>query len=115
MTTVAEHVDQASEHVRAAIHVVRGPLDGPAAYTVAGNLSELFGRLPQLVDHLRRSVHRADPGKHYDDRPGVPVARTFGQALDHLDTIRALLDRLDEEARAAHNHLGHIGRHLPED
>lgn len=114
--SIAEHVDHAAEQLRAANHATQGGyLDGPTAAVVVANLAELAGRLPQLLDHLRRSLRRADPCEHYDDRPGVPVARTLASAVDHLDDLRVLADALGERTRAAHNDLGHIGRHLQED
>ena len=113
--TVAEHVDHAAERLRSANHAAHGALDISASYAVVGNLSLLIARLPFLLDQLRRSVRRADPGEHYDDRPDVPVARTLVAALDRLDDLRVLALDLDEHARAAHNHLGHIGRRLTED
>lgn len=115
MTTVAEHVDQAAEQLRVANHAIRGPLDGPAAYEVVGNLAVLIGRMPQVLDHLRRSLRRADRDQHYDDRPGVPVGHTVGSAIDHLDEMRGLVDHLDDECQATHNDLGHLGRRITED
>lgn len=114
--SIAEHVDLAVEQLRAANHATHdGPLDGPSAAVVVGNLRELVARLPQLLDHLRRSARRANFAAHYDDRPGVPVVRTFGFAMDHLDDSRQLADALHDQLAAAHNDLGHIGRHLVED
>lgn len=114
--SIAEHIDHAAEHLRAANHATHSAhLDGPTAAVVVGNLRELIARLPQLLDHLRRSARRADSAEHYDDRPGVPVARTFGFAMDHLDDSRHLADSLCDQLTAAHDDLGHIGRHLQED
>jgi hypothetical protein len=113
-TPVARDVERAADAIRAANHsTMRGPLDGPQAYSAVGNLAELVGRLPQVLDHLARSLRRADPAEHYDDRGHDP-----GAALDHADAdllgarhqAGALLDHLN----AAHNHLGHLGRRLGE-
>ena len=112
---VARDIERAAEAVRAANHsTAHGPLDGPQAYGAVGNLAALVGRLPQLLDYLARSLRRADPAEHYDDRRCDPA-----HALDLADAdlvearhhAGALFDRLN----AAHNHLGHLGRRLTED
>lgn len=111
---LTEHVDHASESIRAANHSAFGPLNAPDAYAVVGGLAELAHRLPQLLDYLTRSVHRADPAKHYDDRgldPTSALRLAFGDLFDARHQVDVLADHLD----SAHNHLGHLGRRTSED
>ena len=111
---VAHHVDQAAEAIRAANHAVYGPVTAPEAYAVVGALAELVRRLPQLLDYLARGLRRADPAEHYDDR-GHDPASALDHAHGHLADARRLVDDLAHKLDAAHNHLGHLGRHTPED
>lgn len=113
-STLAQHVDGAAEAVRAANHAAHGPLTGPDAYAVVGALAELVHRLPQLLDHLARGLRRADPTEHYDDR-GQDPATALCHAHGHLADARGLVDDLARHLELAHNHLGHLGRHFPED
>ena len=115
MTLVARDIERAADAVRTANHSTAcGVLDGPQSYDAVGNLVELVHRLPQLVDFLVRSLRRADPAEHYDDR-----RRPAGHALDHagacLADARTDLEALAEHLTAAHDDLGHLGRHLQED
>ena len=115
MTALAQHIDTASEAVRAANHAtVRATLDGPEAYAVVGGLAELAGRLPQLLDYLSRSLRRADPAEHYDDR-GHDPAEALGWALDDVDDAREDIATVARRLDSAHNNLGHLGRHLTEE
>jgi hypothetical protein len=112
--SLAGCVDEASEAIRAANHAARGPVTGPDAYAVVGSLTELVQRLPQLVDHLVRGLRRADPAEHYDDRgrdPADALQLAHGALLLAGDRLTDLALELD----AAHNHLGHLGRHTKED
>lgn len=109
------HLDQAAEAIRAANHATtRGPLPANEASGVVGDLAVLAGRLPQLLDHLLRSLHRAEPTGYYDDR-GTDPAPTLDAAHGHVDQARAHAAGLAHHLDHAHNHLGHIGRRLPED
>lgn len=117
-TPVARDIERAAENIRAANHsTMRGHLDGPQTYSAVGNLAELVGRLPQVLDYLTRSLRRADPAEHYDDRRRDPADAIDQADADLVDARReagALLDHLN----AAHNHLGHLGhlgRRLVED
>ncbi|MDD7938071.1 hypothetical protein PHK61_06530 [Actinomycetospora lutea] len=111
MTALAQHVDTASDAVRAANHAtMRAPLDGPESYAVVGGLTELAGRLPQLLDYLSRSLRRADPAAHYDDR-GRDPSGALHAAHGHLDDACAAVVQAGEHLSTAHNHLGHLGRH----
>lgn len=114
MTVIAQHLDAAAENVRQANHASRGPLTGPDAYAVVGSLAELVHRLPQLLDYLTRGLRRADPTEHYDDRGHDPIGALFAVQDDLRDAdaaARTLAGHLDN----AHNHLGHLGRHVTED
>lgn len=115
MSAVATDIDRASEAIRAANHsTYDGPLDGPASYTAVGNLVELVDRLPQLLDHLCRSLRRADRAQHYDDR-GHDAEHALCHAHGHLGDARAFARGLSDQLHAAHNHLGHVGRVLHEE
>lgn len=110
-----QHIDTASEAVRQANHsTMRAPLDVPGAYPVVGGLAELVGRVPQLLDYLSRSLRRADPAEHYDDR-GRDPANALVVAHGHLEDARASVAVACEHLDTAHNHLGHLGRHTLED
>jgi hypothetical protein len=113
-TSLAQHVERASEAIRAANHASLGPVTGPDAYAVVGSLAELVHRVPQLLDFLSRGLRRVDPAEHYDDR-GADPAGALGQADGHLLGARALVDDLADHLDHAHNHLGHLGHHLPKD
>ncbi|WP_018333432.1 hypothetical protein [Actinomycetospora chiangmaiensis] len=93
---------------------MHGHLDGPQTYSAVGNLAELVGRLPQVLDYLARSLRRAELARHYDDRGHDPA-----DALDHADAdlvdARREADALLDHLNAAHKHLGHLGRRLSED
>lgn len=106
--TLASHIDQASEAVRAANHAARGRVTGPGAYAVVGGLAELVHRLPQLLDHLARGLGRAEPAEHFDDRGNDP-ADTFRFAHGALLIAGDRLADVTKELDAAHNHLGHLG------
>lgn len=112
--TLARHVDAASESIRAANHAAHGPVTGPDAYDAVGSLAELIRRLPQLLDHLARGLRRADPAELYDDR-GQDPATAIRDAHGDLTDARGLVDDLARQLDLAHNHLGHLGRHIPED
>lgn len=115
MDTLAQHIDTASESVRAANHAtMRAPLDISEAYAVVGGLAELVGRLPQLIDYLARSLRRADPAQHYDDR-GRDPADALHAAHIHLDAARSSAVTAREQLDDTHNQLGHLGRRLPEE
>lgn len=115
MTSVADHIEHASEAVRAASHATAcGLLDGPASYTAVGNLAELVERLPQVLDFLALSLRRIHAEDHYDDR-GLDPADTLSVACGAVLTARAGLVPVRHELAVAHNRLGHIGRRLPED
>ena len=112
---VARHIERAADAVRSANHAtMRGTLDGPQSAVVVGNLVELAQRLPQVLEFLTRSLRRADPAEHHDDRGGDP-AGALCHAHGHLSDARGLVDDLAHQLDHAHTHLGHIGRRLPED
>lgn len=110
MNAVARDIEYAATSVRAANHsTLRGPLTAPETYAAVGNLVELMQRLPQVLDFLIRSLRRADPAEHYDDRgrdPADALAVAGAQVLD----ARELLDVVRDHLSDAHNHLGHLGR-----
>ena len=110
-----QHLDQAAEAIRAANHATsRGPLAATDAYGVVGDLTLITGRLPQLLDYLVRSLHRADPADHYDDR-GTDPTDALAMAQGYLDDARHDAAELTEHLNHAHNHLSHIGYRVPED
>ena len=112
---VARDVALAADAIRAANHsTMRGALDGPESYGVIGNLVELVQRLPQVLDFVARSLHRADPASHYADG-GRDVAWLLELAGAHVLDARRLAEATREQLDHAHNHLGHIGRRLSED
>jgi hypothetical protein len=112
---VVRDVERAAEAVRSANHATaRGVLDGPEACAVVSNLAELVRRLPQVLDFLSRSLRRADPAEHRDDRGDDP-AGGLCQAHGHLSDARGLVDDLAHQLDQAHTHLGHLGRRLSED
>lgn len=112
---VARDIERAADAVRSANHVtMRGALDGPETYTVVGNLAELVHRLPQVIDFLARGLSRADRAEHYDDR-GVDPAGALRHAYSHLIDARGLVEDVAHQLDQAHNHLGHLGRHIAED
>ncbi|MFC5142359.1 hypothetical protein ACFPK1_29315 [Actinomycetospora rhizophila] len=115
MTDLARHLTGASTSVALAIHATHGaPLALTDAYDVVGALDELLHRLPQLVGFLVRSSERADPADHFDDR-GADPAGAITDAGHALALVVADLDAAGTHATAAHNHLGHLGRHVTED
>jgi hypothetical protein len=112
---VARDIEQAADALRAANHsAMCGHLDGPQSYSAVGNLAELAGRLPQVLDYLVRSLRRADPAEHYDDRLRDP-AHALGLADADLVDARHQADALLDHLNSAHNHLGHLGRRVSED
>jgi hypothetical protein len=112
---VALDIEQAADALRAANHsAMRGPLDGPKTYSAVGSLAELVGRLPQVLDFLVRSLRRADPAEHYDDRHRDPAHALDLAGADLVDA-RHQADALLDHLNSAHNHLGHLGRRLSED
>ena len=84
------------------------------AYDVVGNLDDLAHRLPQLLDFLTRSLRRADAAEYFDDRDSPPE-QALCLAHGHLDDTRHHAAELAAHLTAAHNELGHLGRHTPED
>jgi excisionase family DNA binding protein len=114
-TTVAEQVDTAAEAIRAANHAaMSAALTAPAAYTVVGGLAELVHRLPQLLDHLARPLRTADPVDYRDDRGSDPI-HALRQSRAALDDAREVFEALVRHLERAHNHLGHLGHHAPEE
>jgi hypothetical protein len=112
---VARDIERAAEAVRSANHATaRGVLDDPEACVVVSNLAELVRRLPRVLDFLARSLRRADPAEHRDDRGSDP-AGALCLAHGHLADARGLVDDLASQLDHAHTHLGHLGRRLPED
>jgi hypothetical protein len=112
---VARDIERAAEAVRSANHAtVRGVLDGPEVWAVVSNLAELIRRLPQVLDFLTRSLRRADPAAHHDDR-GADPAGALCHAHGHPSDARGLVDDLAHQLDHAHTHLGHLGRRLSED
>ncbi|MEJ2870618.1 hypothetical protein WCD74_22845 [Actinomycetospora sp. OC33-EN08] len=112
---VARDVERAADAIRAANHTSHhGPVDGEGAYAVVGNLVELTGRLPQLLDYLARSLRRADVAAHYDDRGRNP-ADALDRADDALVEAHRYLGPLHDQLTTAHNQLGHLGRLITED
>ena len=112
---VARDIERAADAVRSANHAtMRGALDGPQSAVVVGNLVELAQRLPQVLDFLSRSLRRADPVEHYDDR-GADAAWLRQLAGAEVDDARAALGDAAGHLTHAHNHLGHLGRRLSED
>ena len=108
--TLADHLTDAAEHVRAANHAaLSGRLDAPEAYNVAGALDELVGRLPQLVAHLARVLDRAPRVGLFDDRGRDPEI-ALADAGHALAAALGSLDALGVHVRTAHNALGHLGR-----
>ncbi|MDD7940922.1 hypothetical protein PHK61_21100 [Actinomycetospora lutea] len=115
MTDLARHLAGASASVALANHATHGPpLTVTDAYDVVGALDELLRRLPQLVGFLVRSTQRADPAEHFDDRGREP-AGAIAEAGHALARVVADLDAAGAHATTAHNHLGHLGRHVTED
>lgn len=105
----------AAEAVSGANHAtVREPVALTDAYDVVGHLDDLVHRLPQLVEYLARTAERAHAEDYFDDR-GTDAAAT---ADDAARALRAVLDGLRPAGAhlvTAHNHLGHLGRHVPEE
>ena len=115
MNAVARDIEYAANHVQTANHsTMRGPLSVPETYDVVANLVDMTRRLPQVVDFLVRSVTRADPAEHFDDRGG-DVRLTKTVALAGLFEVRPHLDELATFLDRTHNALGHLGRHVTED
>lgn len=111
----AHDVERAADAIRAANHSSHhGRVDAPGAYAVVGNLVELAGRLPQLLDYLARSLRRADVAAHYDDR-GHDPADALDRADDALVEAHRHLGPLHDQLTTAHNQLGHLGRLITED
>ena len=111
----ARDVERAAEALRDASHASHhGLVDGPGAYAVVGNLVELTGRLPQLLDYLARSLRRAEVAAHYDDRGSDP-ADALDRADDALVEAHRYLGPLYDQLTTAHNQLGHLGRLITED
>ena len=112
MNAVARDIEYAATAVRAANHsTMRGGLDGPETGAVVENLVDLVQRLPQVLDFLVRSLRRADPTAHDDDRgrdPADALAVAGAQVLDARDLLDAVRDHLDN----AHQQLGHLGRRM---
>ncbi|PVZ10012.1 hypothetical protein [Actinomycetospora cinnamomea] len=112
---VARDIERAAEAIRSANHATgRGVLDGLEASAAVGDLAELVRRLPQVLDFLTRSLRRADPTEHYDDR-GADPAGALCRAHGHLSDARGLVDDLAHQLDHARTHLGHLGRRLSED
>lgn len=105
----------AAEAISTANHaIVAGVIELTDAYDVVGHLDDLVHRLPQLVGYLARTAERAHAADYFDDR-GTDPATT---ADDAAQALRAALGGLDATAGhlvTAHNALGHLGRHTPED
>lgn len=105
----------AADAISGANHAtVREPVALTDAYDVVGHLDDLVHRLPQLVEYLARTAERAHAEDYFDDR-GTDAAATADQAAHAL---RAVLDDLQPAGThlvAAHNHLGHLGRYVPEE
>lgn len=115
MTDLAHHLDTASEAVRAANHAtMRAALDGPESYQAVGALAEITDRLPQVLDYLTRSLRRAEPVEHCDDR-GADAASTLCLAHGHIADARGFVTAAADQLHTAHNQLGHIGRRAAED
>ena len=115
MNAVARDIEDAAEDVRRANHsTMRGVLDGPECCVVVGNLVELLQRLPQVVGFLSRSLRRADPDEHRDDR-GLAPDHALSGAHTALDGAREGIGGVVQHLNAAHIHLGHIGRQITED
>lgn len=116
MTELARHLDGASTNVALANHATHGaPLAVTDAYDVVGALDELLRRLPQLVGFLVRSTERADPADYFDDRGHHHPTAAITDAGHALALVVADLDAAGAHATTAHNHLGHLGRHVTED
>jgi hypothetical protein len=108
--TLADHLTDAVENVRAANHAaLNRRIDAAEAYDVAGALDELVGRLPQLVAYLARVLDRAPRVGLFDDR-GRDPEEALTDAGHALAAVIGALDALGVHTRAAHNALGHLGR-----
>jgi hypothetical protein len=115
VTDLARHLAGASTSVALANHATHAaPLALTDAYDVVGSLDELLRRLPQLVWFLVCSTERANPADYFDDRGHAP-AGAIADAGHALALVVADLDAVSAHATIAHNHLGHLGRHIPED
>ena len=115
MSRLAAAVADTADQLRAANHMtVRGPITATEAYDVVGNLDDLARRLPQLLDFLARSLHRADAAEYFDDR-GTEPGQTLHLADGHLDDARHGAAELTEHLIHVHNELGHLGLLTPED
>ncbi|NMO91803.1 hypothetical protein [Actinomycetospora sp. TBRC 11914] len=115
MSRLAAAVAATADQLRAANHAtVRGPITATEAYDVVGHLDDLAHRLPQLLDFLIRSLRRADAVEYFDDRDS-PSEQALCRAYGHLDDTRHHAAEMAAHLTAAHNQLGHLGRHHPED
>lgn len=115
MNAVAQDIERAADAVRAANHsTMRGPLTVAETYAVIGSLVDIAARLPQVLDFLTRSIRRADPAGHIDDRLTSPTD-ALCQASADLTDAGDDLGQLVRRFTAVHNQLGHLGRLPSED
>jgi hypothetical protein len=115
MSRLADAIGEAADQLRKANHAtVRGAITATEAYDVVGNLNDLACRLPQLLEFLSRSLRRSDAAEYFDDR-GSPPEQALCLAHGRLDDAGNHAAELAAHLTQAHNHLGHLGRRLPED
>ena len=113
--TLASCVAEAAETVREANHAtIQAPFVATDTYDVVGHVSVLVHRHGQLLDFLVDKLGRANPTEFHDDR-GHDPAKALRDAQGTLVDARGLADDLAGQLDHAHNHLGHLGRRLPED
>lgn len=106
---ITAHLREAAEHLRLANHATHHDRRNAAElYDTLGELSELLGRLPQLVAHLAGIIDRAEPADFYDDRR-ENVAHTLRRAVIECDEVRFLLGRCRDHSAEAFSAIGHLG------
>ena len=107
-----ELADTAVQAVRELNHRTRGPdafTGPPQLYRLVGELVQLAGGLPQLLDQLGDWLHaehdadRVRCDNHAD--PSPTVTRATAQLADAGDAARDLAHALDQ----AQQHLAHLG------
>lgn len=107
--------DEAAAAITSANHATfRETIYLPDAYDIVGNLDLFMGRLPQLIGFVQRSVHRALPHLHYDDR-GRDPSEALADASDALLGLLGAIEGAHVHSRHAHSALGHLGLITPED
>lgn len=69
---ITVRIQHAAEQVRLANHAIDGesPLEVADLYGLLGELTDLLGRLPQLLHHIRDVIGDADAALYKHDHPG---------------------------------------------